>query len=159
MSDVSKYLNVLIEGLQKKNSILERIVACNEKQAEAVAADRGLEEFDRLVDEKAVLIDQINQIDNGFQSVFDRVKQELNDHREAYKEQIHTLQDLIRRMTDLGVAVETGEARNKQAVEQYFAYARKNYNSTRKSAQAASDYYKSMSRMNYIDPQLMDNKQ
>ena len=159
MSDISKYLNVLIEGLQKKNSILERIVVCNEKQAEVVAADRGLEEFDRLVDEKAVLIDQINQIDSGFQSVFDRVKPELEEQKERYREQIHTLQDLIRRMTDLGVSVETGETRNKQAIEQYFAYARKNYNTTRKSAQAASDYYKSMSRMNYIDPQLMDNKQ
>ena len=64
----------------------------------------------------------------------------------------------IREMTDLGVSVETGEMRNKKAIEQYFSYTQKNVNMSRKSVKAASDYYKNMSRVNYIDPQLLDQK-
>lgn len=158
MSDLKPYLDVLAEGLKKKNAILNKIIVLNNKQAEIINNNSGLDEFDDVVEEKAVLITELDKVDNGFQSVYDRIKQELDENRACYKEEIHTLQKLIREMTDLGVAVESGERRNKMAIEQYFSYTQKNYNQSRKSVKAASDYYKNMSRVNYIDPQLLDQK-
>ena len=158
MADCRHYLNVLTDGLKKKNSILTSLVGCNERQAEAIKNQASLEEFDKIVEEKAVYIDELGRIDNGFQAVYDRIKTELTDHREEYREEIATLQDLIRQMTDLGVTVEAGEKRNKAAVEQYFAYTHNSVNRNRKSVKAVSDYYKNMSRVNYIDPQLLDQK-
>ena len=158
MPELKPYLNVLIEGLKKKNAILNKIIVLNNKQAGVINDNNGLEAFDALVEEKAVLIAELEKVDNGFQSVYDRIKQELNLNSSQYKEEIRTLQGLIREMTDLGVSVETGEMRNKKAIEQYFSYTQKNVNMSRKSVKAASDYYKNMSRVNYIDPQLLDQK-
>lgn len=157
MTDCRQYLDVLIDGLQKKNKILNAILTCNEQQAEVIKNSGKLDDFDVLVEKKAKLIDQLNQIDNGFQAVYNRVKDTLNNQKELYKPEIIRLQSLIHEMTDIGIAIETSESRNKVAIEQYFSYTQKSVNTSRKSAKAASDYYKSMSKVNYVDPQLMDH--
>lgn len=153
-----QYLNVLIEGLQKKNRILKKILELNEQQAQLIKEKESLEAFDHLVDEKEKWIDELNRIDKGFQSVYDRVRIDLLDHRNEYAAEIKALQEQIREMTDYHVAIQTSEQRNKQAIERYFKNARESLQSNRKSLKAANDYYKNMSRTNYVDPQLMDQK-
>ncbi len=157
MAECKQYLDVLIEGLKKKNKILAEIVVWNSKQAEAIKAE-NLDAFDEIIGKKETLIEELNRIDNGFQSVFDRIKDDVMAEKDRYREELTVLQNEIRRMTDLGVEIEAGEQRNKAAIEQYFSFTHKNVNQSRKNARAASDYYKNMSRVNYVDPQLMDKK-
>lgn len=158
MTDSTQYISVLIESLQKKENVLEQLLVLNEKQGDIIKNNMKMEAFEENVEEKAVLIKELELLDVGFQAVYLRVKEELLQHKELYTNEIHHLQTIIKCITDKSVALETSEIRNKQGVEQYFSYTRNNFHKARKNVKVASDYYKSMSRVNYIDPQLMDQK-
>ena len=72
-------LDMLEESLVKKIDILTRIEDENEKQREVLSSmDEEREaEFDATIDKKTELIDQLGLLDDGFQSLFDRVKEEI----------------------------------------------------------------------------------
>lgn len=63
---------------------------------------------------KAKSIDQINFLDEGFEEVYNRVKDLLSSRREEFQEEIRILQGLIGKVTDRSVQVQTGEQRNKE---------------------------------------------
>ena len=74
------------------------------------------------------------------------------------REQVQKLQELIRDAVDKGVTIEAQEKRNKAALEAVFRMKRQEIRQMKVSTSAATKYYKSMSRINNIDPQLMDKK-
>ncbi|MBQ8326628.1 MAG: hypothetical protein IJX86_06110 [Lachnospiraceae bacterium] len=158
MAELKQYLSVLAEGLQKKNRILNKILQLNAEQANVIKKESLMQEFDALVEEKGKWIEELNRVDQGFQSVYNRIRRELSEQKDMYKAEIAILQKLIQEMTDLSVKIETTEQKNKLAVEQYFRNQRQAIGNNKKSLKAANDYYKSMSRVNYVDPQLMDQK-
>ena len=158
MAELKQYLSVLAEGLQKKNRILNKILQLNDEQANVIKKESLMQELDALVEEKGKWIEELNRVDQGFQSVYNRIRRELSEQKDMYKAEIATLQKLIQEMTDLSVKIETTEQKNKLAVEQYFRNQRQAIGNNKKSLKAANDYYKSMSRVNYVDPQLMDQK-
>lgn len=158
MAETGQYIVILTESLEKKKEILQKILQENEKQEEAVKQNGDMEAFDKTVTVKSRLIRELNSLDSGFEKVYDRIREELQTDQEAYRSEIVYMQKLIQEITDLSVAIQTSEKRNQKLVEQYFAYARGKIRQAKKSVRAASDYYKSMSRTNYVDAQLMDQK-
>lgn len=153
------YINILIESLEKKIRILDSIILANQEQREGLE-DPNLDpdDFDRLVEKKAEYIAQLEQLDNGFEELFARVREELNVNREKYKEEIHTMQGLIRKITDKSLMIERQEAQNKELMEQKFAAVRSQAREVRKSQKIVNQYYKNMMKSNYLDPQFMDDK-
>jgi flagellar biosynthesis/type III secretory pathway chaperone len=153
------YINILIESLEKKIRILDEIILADQQQREALE-DPNLDpdDFDKLVAVKADYIEQLDQIDKGFEELFARVKGELDENRELYKEQIHAMQELIRRITDKSLMIQKQEAQNKELMQQKFAAVRSQAREVRKSQKIVNQYYKNMMKTNYIDPQFMDNK-
>ena len=90
-------LQLLIEALEKKKGVLENILSKSKEQGEvATAQNFDVEQFDRLVDDKSELLDQMEQIDQGFDAVYHRIKDELVNHQAAYKQEIGRLQQLIK---------------------------------------------------------------
>lgn len=159
MPDYNSYVSILIESLQQKKIVLSALAHENEEQAAIVKEDNfDLEAFDRNTNAKADLISKLELLDNGFASVYERVREEMMEHKDKYKTEIETLQTLISQITDLSIAIQASEARNKQMLEQYFIQSRKRLKNNRISVKVANDYYRSMSQMNYIDPQLLDKK-
>ena len=154
------YLNILEESLQKKLQVMAKIQDYNLRQQEIFRSDNvELDKFDEYVAEKGALIDELTALDNGFETLYGKVAEELADNRERYAEQIKRLQELVSRVTEESVGIQAQEARNKKLVEDYFRRERNNLNRNRKSSKAAYDYYKSMSQTNVVPPQFMDNKQ
>lgn len=154
------YLNILEESLQKKLQIMEKIQKYNLRQQEIFqATDVDLEEFDVCVDQKSVLLEELIALDDGFEALYRNVDQELKDNRQKYAEQIKRLQELVTRVTEESVTIQTQEARNKKLVEDYFRKARAGIARSRKNSRAAFDYYKSMSGSDVAPPQFMDSKQ
>ncbi len=153
------YLTILMESLQKKIRILDQIIMADQEQREALE-DPNLDpdDFDRIVEKKAEFIDQLEQLDAGFEEVFARVKEELDGNREQYKEQIHIMQDLIRKITDKSLLIQKQEAQNKELMEKKFASVRSQAREVRKSQKIVNQYYKNMMKNNYNDPQFLDNK-
>ena len=128
------YLVILEESLRRKLQVLEDIQAYNQRQQEIFQADNvDLDQFDSYVDEKGVLIERLNSLDNGFERLYANVAQELSGNREKYGDQIKRLQGLVSKVTEAGIAVQAQEARNKKLIEEYFRRQREGIREGRKS--------------------------
>lgn len=154
------YLNILEESLQNKLQIMAKIQEYNLRQQEVFQAqDVNLEEYDKYVDRKSNLIDELMTLDNGFEVLYRNVEQELKGNRQKYAEQIKRLQELVTKVTEESVAIQAQEARNKKTVEGYFRKERSGLAQNRKNSKAAYDYYKSMSHSQMNSSQFLDSKQ
>lgn len=157
---MENYLNVLEDSLHKKIQVLGRIQDYNARQQEIFQSDTvNMEEFDQYVEEKGGLVEELERLDSGFEALYANLAEQLKADRTRYAEQIRTLQGLIKRVTDMGVAVQAQEARNKKLIEDYFRRSREDLAQDRKTSKAAYDYYKNMSNTNFVPPQFMDSKQ
>lgn len=153
------YLKVLEESLEQKLRIMEKIQEYSLRQQEIFQAqDVDLEEYDKCVNQKSALIEEITALDSGFETLYRNVERELQNNRPKYAEQIKRLQGLVASVTEESVTIQAQEARNKKQVEDYFRRERAGIAQNRKNSKAAFDYYKSMSGSGYATPQFYDNK-
>ena len=158
MAEIRQYVNILVESLEKKKKVLQALQEENKKQEKAMKENSDLEEFDRIVSYKEKLIREIQVLDGGFEKLYERIKDDLLAEKKQYASEIKKMQSLIVDVTELSVAIQASEQRNKQLVEQYFSYTRGKIRQAKKSVKVASEYYKSMNRMNYVDSALLDKK-
>lgn len=153
-------LTILSESLDKKLQVLKEIQEYNKKQEQAFLSETiQLDDFDAAIEEKGHLIERLGKLDEGFETVYERLAAELKDNRGKYRNQIAVLQDKIRQVTEMGVTIQAQEQRNKMLVEQYFAKGRENIRQERKHSKAAYNYYKSMSGGPASSSQFMDSRQ
>jgi DNA anti-recombination protein RmuC len=153
------YVDILIQSLNKKISILDEIIKADKIQREGLE-DPNLDpdDFDKTVDQKSALIEQLEQLDSGFEETFNKVKEELDQNRGDYKEEIATMQEQIRKITDRSMEIQRQEAQNRELMRLKFATVRKQVKEVRQSQKVVNQYYKNMMKRNYVDPQFMDNK-
>ena len=155
----STYVDIMIQSLKKKIQVLNEIKKVNVLQKQLLENDRSdADEFDKSVEDKAKLIEQMNQLDSGFDKLFDRVKNELNGNKGTYAERIQTMQNLIRQITDLSMELQAQESRNKDLMTRKFVSIRERAKVVRTNQRAANKYYQNMMQLNVIEPQFMDNK-
>lgn len=156
---MDNYLSVLEDSLKKKLQILDELTDYTMQQQELLKVEElDYEAFDRLVDQKDPLIQKIMELDQGFETVYDRIKEQLLGNKEQYAAQIKALQSLIGELTDKSVKLQTMEQRNKSAIEQQFRKSREKIRQGRQNKQAALNYYKNMNNSNYVPPQFLDDK-
>ena len=152
-------LTILSESLDKKLEVLQKVQEYNKRQEKAFSEETiDLDDFDAAIEEKGRLIDEINRLDAGFETLYAKLADELKNNRGRYAAQIRELQQKVTAVTDLSVTVQAQEARNKQLVEQYFAKRRVGIKEGRTSSKAAYNYYKSMNNVNAVPPQFMDSR-
>lgn len=155
----NQYIPIMLQSLKKKNQILDVIMELNKRQREELenpALDP--DDFDKTVQEKAAQIEALEALDAGFQEVYEKVRDELKDNKDVYREDIAQMQDYIRRLTEKSATIQAEEARNKSLMEQKFISVRKQVKEVRKSQKVVNQYYKSMMKASYYDPQFTDNK-
>lgn len=153
------YIEIMIQSLKKKIKVLDQIIELDELQKEQLEnPTASADDFDQTVEDKATLIQQLDQLDSGFDKLYSRVREELQGNKEAFTDQIAEMQDLIRAITDRSVKIQSQEARNKNLMTQKFAKVKKQVKEVRTNTKVANQYYRNMTRVNYIDPQFMDNK-
>ena len=155
----SQYISIMIQSLKKKSAVLDTIMELNIQQKEELenpALDP--DDFDRTVEKKAEQIQQLELLDNGFQELYEKVREELQSNREAYREDIACMQEYIRKLTDKSATIQAQEARNKDLMTQKFASVRKQVKEGRKSQKVVNQYYKSMMKANYMEAHFTDNK-
>ena len=156
---MERYLDAMIQSMNEKSNCLKQLLDMTAQQEKALfGGSIDWDTFDRLIDEKEAVIDRLGQLDDGFQAVFDKIRDELEDRKAQYRDRIAKLQEQIRQVTDLSNALITAEHRNKTLMETQAMQERKRIRQTKANAKAATHYYNSMNRINYIDPQLMDKK-
>lgn len=153
------YLTLLEESLRRKLQVMAEIQKYNMRQQEIFQSGRAdMDRFDESVAEKGVLVEKLTALDNGFEKLYANVAEELKENREAYADQIRTLQGLITEVTEYSVAIQAQEARNKKLIEDFFKKERDGIRMGRQSSKAAIGYYKTMSKSAVVAPMFMDKK-
>ena len=90
------YINIMVDSLKHKLEVLNEILRCSEGQT-ALLDDPNLEPdaFQTDVERKAELIEKLEELDAGFDSLYQKVKAELQDNKEQYAAEIQEMQKLI----------------------------------------------------------------
>lgn len=139
------YIVALIDSLNQKVDVMNTICEKNAEQYALIKADIfSNEAFDRNSMEKGILIAKLNKLDDGFQMVYDKIRDELTDNKVQYSHEIRTMQELISIITDLSTKIQAEEARNKSALENHFAMERSKIRGARSQANAIKSYAKAM---------------
>ena len=156
---IMSYLNILQDSLIKKLELLDQIEKKSLEQSEMIKVTNvDLALVDANMDEKAKLIDEILKLDTGFESIYEKVREQLLANKEQFKVQIHNLQGLISKVTEKSTTIQAIEARNKAQMDIVFATQKKEVQNRRNAMSVARDYYQNMNKVKYVSPQFMDHK-
>lgn len=153
------YIDIMIRSLERKETVLDDIIKTNEKQHEVLRDAQGTpDDFDETVERKSALIEELEQLDTGFEKLFEHVKEEVNANHDRYAQQIREMQLHIKRITDKSVKIQAQEARNKELMIQKFSRVKEQAKQIRANSNMVSQYYKNMSKLNIVEPQFLDDK-
>jgi len=140
------YLTAMIESLEKKVSVLDEIINKNAEQAALLKEeDFSFDKFDKNSEEKGVLIFRLEKLDDGFESLYEKVKEELAAHKAEHAAEIKRMQELIQNITDKSATIQADEARNKAALENIFRNEREKLRAGRSGVKALKSYGQAMS--------------
>ena len=117
-----------------------------------------LELVDFNMDEKAKLIEEVLALDEGFESLYAKIREQLIANKGQYKSEIEALKKLIESVTAKSASIQALEARNKAQMEVVFAGQKKGLQSKRNAMSVARDYYQNMNKVKHVTPQFLDQK-
>ena len=141
----SIYVGMMTDSLHRKKRVLKSIYELTCEQEKALKADElDYDKFQEIVDEKGKLIDELTQIDNGFDSLFKRMEAVIKANRDAYKSDILTMQDLIREISELGIQIQALEKQNSEHFKIYLANEKKEIKSFHMNRKISEGYYQHM---------------
>lgn len=156
---VQSYLEIMLQSLEKKENVLDNIIELNKEQRIALEnPELSPNEFDAIVEAKGHLIEQLDLLDSGFEKLFERVKEELNGHKDEHASEIRAMQEHIRNITDKSVEIQAQESRNKDLMTKKFTMIKEQAKTFRTSNKVANQYKQNMDKLNFVAPQFMDNK-
>lgn len=155
----NQYVVILTESLQKKVKVLDAIIKANKEQTEIIKIEMmDSDQFEENIREKSKLIEELNLLDDGFETIYSRVKSDLSDRRDDYKEEIKKLQELIGEITSKSMEIQAQEERNKAVIMQQFGKMKAKIKKSKATKNVALNYYKNMNKLTVTDPQFMDRK-
>ncbi len=154
-----QYIIVLIDSLQKKERVLLKIDELNRQQTEILSKEEvDMDAWEANVDAKAECIEELGLLDDGFESVYEKVREPLMSGKQEYAVEIKRLQELIKTLTDHSVSIQADEHRNKELAQKEFSRQKKNIKSVKQSKHVANLYDTSMKKLGYVGAQFMDKK-
>ncbi len=156
---IEALLQILQDSLEKKVTLLAQIEDKSKEQELILKKENfTLQEVDENMDAKSELIDQLTLLDSGFETLYDKIREELLQNKDQYRIQIEEIQNLIVEVTARGASIEAIEARNKVAIEAYFARSKKELQKARSASSVARSYYQTAKKAGSSVPQFFDTK-
>lgn len=154
-----QYVEIMMQSLRNKIKVMDVIIDLDEQQRIALEDPRLTPEtFDELVEKKSDMIDQLLNLDSGFEKLFERMVEELEGKKAYYADQIAEMKEMIREITDKSVQIQAQEARNKELMTRKFEAIKSTARNVRKGSEAVTKYYQNMNKTNYVDSQFWDQK-
>lgn len=151
MGEEQRYVDMLIDVLNKQVKTLEEVLEITKRQGMIASAEEfDTDGFDDTLSRKDACIMRLNELDNGFVSVYERVKRQVSEKPDQYKEKIKEMQELIRTCTDLGNEIQTLENRNREKLIKCFSGKKKEYNAKQAAATVAGKYNTTMKNVNIM---------
>lgn len=156
---MTSYLQILQDSLIKKYELLCKIEEKSLEQSEMLRTqDVNLSQVDINMDEKAKLMEEVLSLDNGFESIYEKIRTQLLPNKEQYKTQIVALQKMIEKVTEKSASIQAIEARNKAQMDIFFSNQKKELQGRRNAMSVARDYYQNMNKVKHVSPQFLDQK-
>lgn len=163
------YIQILKESLLKKDRFLEELLKLTKEQGKliddlAIFSERNIstetmELFNEIIDKKQVVLDEIQVLDRGFESIyFAKVKEIMQRESEGLKEQIVQMQQYIKQVTDKGVSLETLERKNKAKFDLYLSQSRQKIKTIKHNKNSVANYNKSISYQHQGQSYFIDKK-
>ncbi|MCH5252744.1 MAG: hypothetical protein J1F22_07200 [Lachnospiraceae bacterium] len=142
----SVYVTMMADSLKRKEKILTFIYEKTREQ-ETLLKDEELDvdAFQKLVDEKGERIDELNELDEGFDALFQMVEKEIVANRGNYAEEIQDMQKTIASVSELGVKIQALEHQNSGHLKIYLSKKRKQIRDFHVNNKTAANYYSNMS--------------
>jgi len=162
MGAMEDYIQMMIDSLKKKSTILDRIIAKNEVQCGCVKEKQfdeiDWDTFNIAIAEKEAEIERINEMDGGFQALYDRVSVQLKEHKDKYASKIKQMQLLIAEIEEKSIVIRTGEERNRALIEKVLTGRKNEIRQVRKSLNVVSSYYQSSYKPYLLNNNSLDEK-
>lgn len=150
---------ILMESLEKKNRVLDEIIRENEVQEKILKAEElDMDALDSSTDRLGGLAEQLERLDEGFEALYDRIREELVAHKDSYRSEIRAMQGLIGQITDKVVKINAARMRNERQAQKAFQNARDQIGRASSQVRVSRSYFNNMNRLNYVAPQFYDNK-
>ena len=116
MDALAAQLNIMLEGLKKKELALVEVLSISENQRTVIESELPIDNARELVFEmnqgKQDAIQIVKDCDNMFEAMLKDMGQELDAKQDLYKPQVKIMQDYIRRIMDLDVKIRVTEGEN-----------------------------------------------
>ena len=159
MEEGRNYIRILRESLEKKERILRNLLDMTRQQEEYLAGSEfELDVFEEMLDVKNGMIEELNSVDDGFETVYERIREYLQSHQKELAEPIREMQNRVREITSLSVSLQALEERNRKKLEGIFASKQQEIKKFRQSSQMVNNYYQTMSGAGSYQPSFLDKK-
>ncbi len=156
------YVNILIDSLEKKSEVLDQVIERDTEQEIILNADDpDLEKLHDNQEEIGRLAEELTRLDDGFESLYEKVRVELIQNKAEYREEIRRMQDLITEITEKSVKIGAEESRHKDRVTSLLHDKRKQLVERRKNIGRLSTYSNQMHGAisnQSTEPFFVDNK-
>lgn len=153
------YLKVLIEALEKKREVLDRLKVQTLRQHTLLKSETFDEKgFDDAMSKKDSLLRELAKLDDGFDNVFAHVSGMLSESRYEYREEILRLQELIGQITQVGVELRSLEEQNRSCLQLVLSTGRKKIKDFKVSSKTAAAYYRNMSNQHQAEDSYFVDK-
>lgn len=150
---------ILLQSLEKKNELLDRMIAQNRAQEQILKQEEfDMDAFDEAIDQQTSCVEELDKLDRGFEAVYDRVREELIGNKVRYRSEIARMKEQIQQITDKIVTLNAGNMRNKMLAENQFKKRQNAIGTGMSKNRVAKNYYNSMNNLNFVSPQFYDNK-
>ena len=144
--DQVTYINILNDTLKKKEENLRALTKATETQTALLdAPELDIEAFNKTVDEKDELLVRLEELDTGFMSLYEKVKESLLTDAASYADQIAQTQELVKTQTELSAALQAAEERNRAKLALHMSRGRQRVRDFNVNSKTAAAYYKNMS--------------
>ena len=152
-------IQVLVESLEKKSRLLDDIIRENDVQENIFKQEElDMDALNASTDRISSLAEALEKLDDGFEAVYDRTREELIANKAAYRGEIARMQKLIGEITDKVVRVNAARMRNKMRADQQFKKSREQIGKASSKMKVSKNYYNSMNNLHYVSPQFYDSK-
>ena len=152
-------IQILVESLEKKSRLLDNIIRENDVQEGILKQEElDMDALNASTDRISSLAEALEKLDDGFEAVYDRTREELIANKAAYRGEIARMQKLIGEITDKVVRINAARMRNKMRADQQFKKSREQIGKASSKMKVSKNYYNSMNNLHYVAPQFYDSK-
>lgn len=152
-------VQILVQSLEKKNQILDQLISHIGLQEEFLKKEEfNMNYMDQMLDEQSRLVEELERLDRGFETVYDRIREEIIGNKARYSVQIKQMQEYIQQITAKIATINAGNMRNKMLMENQFKKQKQAIGQSVSINKAAKNYYNSMNNLNHVSPQFYDSK-